>query len=154
MQKINSLCRLYNTLYACLLQWCYISVMASRITATLTGCATACSDWQQRKPQGSTLVALCDGNSPVTGKLFLLIIGNIYLQYTTHSSHACTPKITLLSMWSFGVSLVSSLCNLTPTIVIATMYPLYVVIDHHADFNTVAMCPMRFLHSLHTSFLE
>ena len=35
--------------------------------SNLTVCSTVCSGWQQRKQHSSTLLALCEGNPPVTG---------------------------------------------------------------------------------------
>ena len=44
-----------------------MSTMASQITIVSSVCSTVCSDADQRKYQSSTSLALCEGNSPVTG---------------------------------------------------------------------------------------
>ena len=49
------------------LKWCHMRIIAFQTTRNLTACWIACSGWQQRKHQNSTLVALCVGNLPVTG---------------------------------------------------------------------------------------
>ena len=44
-----------------------MNVIVSQITGNLTVCPTLCSGYQQSKHQRSTLLALCEGNPPVTG---------------------------------------------------------------------------------------
>ena len=45
-----------------LLQWCYMSVMASQITDNWNACSTACSGKHQRKRRTSAWLILCKGN--------------------------------------------------------------------------------------------
>ena len=50
-------------------QWHHINVLASQITRNSIVYSTVCSDVQQRKHTGSSmLLALCMGNTPMTGR--------------------------------------------------------------------------------------
>ena len=58
------------------LQWCHMSVKASQINSNWTVCSTVFPGWQQRKHQGSALLALCEGNplwpvDPLYNSLFI-----------------------------------------------------------------------------------
>ena len=55
---------LYNVHYSDVI----MSTMASQITSVSIVHSTVCSGADQRKYQGSTSLALCEGNSPVTGE--------------------------------------------------------------------------------------
>ena len=46
-----------------------MSAMASQITSFSIACSAVCSGADQRKQQSSVLLALCAGNSPMTGVL-------------------------------------------------------------------------------------
>ena len=48
-------------------EWLHMSIMASQITGNSTVFSTACTAWQQKLHQGSTSLALCEGNPPVKG---------------------------------------------------------------------------------------
>ena len=49
------------------LLWRYMSAMASQISANSTVCLTVCFRKQWRAHTNSTLLAVCEGNPPVTG---------------------------------------------------------------------------------------
>ena len=44
----------------------YHGLIVSQITGNSTVCLTACSEGQQRKHQSSILLAICEGNQPIT----------------------------------------------------------------------------------------
>ena len=48
--------------------WCHMSITVSQITSHPNVCSTACSGWHQINIKGLPLLALCEGNPPVTGE--------------------------------------------------------------------------------------
>ena len=72
-----------------------MSATASQITSIWTDCSAVCSGVYQRKHQSSALLALCEGNSPITGFHLMTssCFGNGSMSTTGEELVLCTKEI-------------------------------------------------------------